>query len=259
MITEPEISDMQTDQAVCSVGRQCRVLIVDDDAELCDLLMRYLHDNGFEVFAAGDGVAMEKYLSNQPADLVILDVMLPGKDGLTIARELLGSRNIPVIILSARGDDIDRIIGLEVGADDYLSKPFNPRELLARIRAVLRRRMVDTAENVPVSVAAGQVHRFGPFCLDIKAHQLTKDDQEIPLTAAEFKLLSLFVGLPNQLLSRDTLMNMLKGYECAPFDRSIDVAVTRLRRKIEDNPGAPQFIRTVRGEGYLFTPNRRLT
>ena len=256
MNAEPDVPDMQTDQPVCSMARQCSVLIVDDDTELCDLLVRYLQGNGFEVFAVGDGAAMEKHLRSRPADLVVLDLMLPGKNGLTIARELRGGGNMPVIILSARADDIDRIIGLEVGADDYLSKPFNPRELLARIRAVLRRRMAETAGDAPS--VAGQVHQFGPFRLDMKAHQLARDDQEVPLTTAEFKLLSLFVGLPNQLLSRDTLMNMLKGYECAPFDRSIDVAVTRLRRKIEDNPGAPQFIRTVRGEGYLFTPNHKL-
>jgi DNA-binding response OmpR family regulator len=251
------IIDKQTDQPVCSIERKCRVLIVDDDAELCDLLMRYLHSNGFEVSAVGDDAAMEQHLHSHPADLIVLDLMLPGKDGLTIARELRGSSNIPVIMLSARGDDIDRIIGLEVGADDYLTKPFNPRELLARIRAVLRRRVTDAAEHA--SSAAGPVHQFGPFLLDIQAHRLVRNNQEVPLTAAEFKLLSLFIAHPNQLLSRDELMNMLKGYECTPFDRSIDVAVTRLRRKIEDNPGAPQFIRTVRGEGYLFTPNHTLS
>lgn len=252
----PDI-DKQTEQPVCSVERKCRVLIVDDDAELCDLLVRYLYSNGFEVFAVGDDAAMQARLRSHPVDLVILDLMLPGKDGLTIARELCGSSNIPVIMLSARGDDIDRIIGLEVGADDYLTKPFNPRELLARIRAVLRRRMADVDEHASSTTAP--VYRFGSFRLDLQAHRLVRNEQEVPLTATDFKLLSLFVAHPNQLLSRDELMNMLRGYECAPFDRSIDVAVTRLRRKIEDSPGAPQFIRTVRGEGYLFTPNHTVS
>lgn len=255
-VDAPDI-DKQTEPPVCSVERKCRVLIVDDDTELCDLLVRYLHDNGFEVFAVGDDVEMETRLRSHPVDLVILDLMLPGKDGLTIARELWAASNIPVIMLSARGDDIDRIIGLEVGADDYLTKPFNPRELLARVRAVLRRRMADVTEHA--SSPAELTHQFGPFRLDLQAHRLIRNKQEIPLTAMEFKLLSLFVAHPDQLLSRDELMNMLKGYECAPFDRSIDVAVTRLRRKIEDNPCTPRFIRTVRGEGYLFTPNHTLS
>lgn len=244
------------DQPACSTERQCGVLIVDDDVELRDLLVRYLHGNGFEAFAVGDSAAMENHLRSRSVDLVVLDLMLPGKDGLTIARELRGSGDMPVIMLSARSDDIDRIVGLEVGADDYLAKPFNPRELLARIRAVLRRRVMDKAGDGPS--AAGQVQRFGPYRLDTQTHQLARNDEEVPLTAAEFKLLSLFAGHPNQVLSRDTLMTILKGYECTPFDRSIDVAVTRLRRKIEDDPAAPLYIRTVRGEGYLFTPNGKL-
>ncbi len=230
------------------------LLIVDDDAELRELLVRYLQANGFEVFAVADGAAMEKHLSSHPVDLVILDLMLPGKDGLTIARELRGSGDMPVIMLSARGDDVDRIVGLEVGADDYLAKPFNSRELLARVRAMLRRKTADKA--CETSAEEERMHLFGPYRLNVQAHCLTRNGREVALTAADFKLLCLFARRPNQLLSRDALMDMLKGYERAAFDRSIDVRVTRLRRKIEDNPAAPVFIRTVRGEGYMFTPDR---
>ncbi len=247
-----EGADALSPTCCTGLGRQCSVLVVDDDAELCELLVRYLHGNGFEASAVADGAAMDRQLLAQPPDLVVLDLMLPGKDGLTIARELRSRGDLPIIMLSAHGADIDRIVGLEVGADDYLGKPFNPRELLARIRAVLRRRLGGMAKE---ALAAAQTFQFGPFSLDLRAHHLARDDVEVPLTAAEFKLLSLFVEHPYQLLTRDALMNMLKGYDCAAFDRSIDVAVTRLRRKIEDNPAVPQYIRTVRGEGYLFTPN----
>ena len=255
MSTILEGADAQTAMPTCGTGagKRCSVLVVDDDADLRDLLVRYLESNGFEAYAVADGAAMDRWLLERLPDLLVLDLMLPGKDGLTLARELRGRGDLPIIMLSAHGTDIDRIVGLEVGADDYLGKPFNPRELLARIRAVLRRRHAGAVRHGPE--AAAQAHRFGPFSLDMRAHLLARDDIEVPLTTAEFRLLSLFVEHPNQLLTRDALMNMLKGYDCAAFDRSIDVAVTRLRRKIEDNPAAPQYIRTVRGEGYLFTPN----
>jgi two-component system phosphate regulon response regulator OmpR len=256
MRTKPDGADVSAAPAVCGTKQKSSLLIVDDDAELRDLLVRYLQTNGFDVSAVADGLAMEQHLQSQPADLVILDLMLPGKDGLAIARELRSSSDLPIIMLSAQGDDVDRIIGLEVGADDYLAKPFNARELLARIRAVLRRR---TSDNAPGTHATEeQVFLFGPYRLDVKTHRLTRNSQEISLTAADFKLLTLFAHYPNQLLSRDTLMDMLKGYERAPFDRSIDVRVTRLRRKIEDNPATQVFIRTVRGEGYMFTPDGEL-
>ncbi|KAF0166228.1 MAG: transcriptional regulatory protein OmpR [Rhodocyclaceae bacterium] len=254
MSAKPDVDEVLADQPVCSTERKCTLLIVDDDAELRDLLVRYLQTNGFDVVAVADGLAMEKYLKSQPADLVILDLMLPGKDGLTIARELRSGRDLPVIMLSARGDDVDRIVGLEVGADDYLAKPFNSRELLARIRAMLRRRMTD--KTCGTRAVEMQTHLFGPYRLNMQTHYLTRSGQDVALTTADFKLLCLFALHPNQLLSRDTLMDMLKGYERASFDRSIDVRVTRLRRKIEDNPAAPVFIRTVRGEGYMFTPDR---
>jgi two-component system, OmpR family, phosphate regulon response regulator OmpR len=226
-----------------------RILIVDDDPGLLGLLHQYLSGNGYEVTGVADGVAMERHLDTHGADLLLLDLMLPGEDGLSLARKVRARGDaLPIIMLSARGEDIDRIIGLEVGADDYLAKPFNPRELLARIRAVLRR----AAGEAP----AGAHHplAFGPFQLDITAHRLTRDEREIPLTNGEFNLLRVFVEHPCRVLSRDTLMEFIKGYERNPFDRSIDVRVTRLRRKIEDDQGAPVYIRTVWGEGYLFAP-----
>ncbi len=246
--------DVQAAQSACNEepGRQYSVLVVDDDADLRDLLIRYLRSNGFDAYAVSDAAALDKWLLERSPDLVVLDLMLPDRDGLTIARELRNRGDLPVVMLSAHGTDVDRIIGLEVGADDYLAKPFNPRELLARIRAVLRRRL--GGRDREATAATEHEYRFGPFCLDMHAHQLARGGTEVPLTSAEFRLLSLFIEHANKLLTRDALMNMLKGYDCAAFDRSIDVAVTRLRRKIEDNPAAPQYIRTVRGEGYLFMP-----
>ncbi|OGI43094.1 MAG: two-component system response regulator OmpR [Candidatus Muproteobacteria bacterium RBG_16_64_11] len=224
------------------------LLVVDDDPRLRELLARYLGEQGFRVSAVADGAAMDALLARARPDLVILDLMLPGEDGLSIARRLRARDNTPIIILSARGEDVDRIVGLEVGADDYLPKPFNPRELLARIRAVLRR----PATASPATTDG--IHRFGPFTLDVTRHTLVRDGQEISLTAGEFALLRVLAGHPNRVLTRDQLIEHLKGYERSAFDRSIDVRVTRLRRKIEDDPAAPRYLRTVWGEGYLFTP-----
>ena len=225
------------------------ILVVDDDAGLRELLQQYLSEQGYRVDAVADGSAMERYLAEQAADLIILDLMLPGEDGLTLARKLRMRGSQPIIMLSARGEDIDRIIGLEVGADDYLAKPFNPRELLARIRSVLRRREGgDTKTEGP----ARDMFRFGPFSLDLHSRSLSRDGVDVVLTAGEFNLLRVFVEHPNQVLSRDSLMDKLKGYERTPFDRSIDVRVTRLRRKIEGDPSTPVYVRTVWGEGYLF-------
>jgi len=227
------------------------ILVVDDDAGLRELLQEYLAAQGFQVAAVADGTQMDAYLSQHAVDLLILDLMLPGEDGLSLARRLRTRSSLPIIMLSARGEDVDRIVGLEVGADDYLAKPFNPRELLARIRALLRRNEQGQArsdENKP------NIRRFGPFGMDVDARVLHKHDLTIQLTAGEFNLLRIFAEHPNRVLGRDTIMDMLKGYERSPFDRSIDVRVTRLRRKIGDDPNAPQFIRTVWGEGYLFSP-----
>ena len=225
-----------------------QVLVVDDDAGIRDLLADYLAKQGMTGKTARDGKEMDERLAGFDPDLVVMDLMLPGEDGLSLTRRLKAERDIPVIMLSARGEDIDRIVGLEVGADDYLPKPFNPRELLARIRAVLRRG-TSRAETEP-----GASVRFGAFALDLASQSLSRDGQDIPLTQAEFTLLKIFVEHPNRALSRDQIMDWLKGFERDPFDRSIDVRVTRLRKKIEEDPTNPAYIRTVWGQGYLFAP-----
>lgn len=231
------------------IDRPIRLLVVDDEPELCALLKRYLSQEGFEVEAVENGSAMETYLRNHPVDLVVLDLMLPGEDGLALARRLRSRDNVPIIIVSARGEEVDRIVGLEVGADDYLAKPFNPRELLARIRAVLRRSRDMQAPDSSIQ------HAFGPFVLDEDAHRLTRGGEEIPMTAGEYELLHVLVTHPNRVLSRDFLLESTKGYERDPFDRSIDVRINRLRKKIEDDPSSPRHLRTVWGAGYLFAPN----
>jgi len=228
-----------------------KILVVDDDPGLRELLQEYLSSQGYQVSTVADGLALEQHMLQETADLVILDLMLPGEDGLTLARKLKARGPQPIIMLSARGEDVDRIVGLEVGADDYLAKPFNPRELLARIRAVLRRGNEATTK---IEESAQAIYRFGSFQLNLNSRCLLRNDAEIPLTAREFNLLSIFVEHPNRVLSRDFLMDVMKGYERDPFDRSIDVTVTRLRRKMEENPSSPEYVRTVWGEGYLFAP-----
>ena len=228
-----------------------QILVVDDDPGLRDLLLEYLTGHGFSVGAVADGRAMGVYLARNAVDLVILDLMLPGEDGLALARKLRANTRLPIVMLSARGEDIDRIIGLEVGADDYLPKPFNPRELLARIHAVLRR---GTGDKQQIDSSTGTIG-FGSLRLDLRSHRLTKDGAEVSLTSGDFALLQVFAEHPNHLLSRDQLMDFIKGFERNPFDRSIDVRVTRLRRKIEPDPANPVYIRTIWGKGYLFSPN----
>ncbi len=223
-----------------------RILVVDDDEGLRELLVRYLSDNGYEAAGVADGQAMKRHLSARPVDLLLLDVMLPGEDGLTLARELGSRGGPPIIMLSARGEEVDRIVGLEVGADDYLPKPFSHRELLARVAAVLRRRQP--------AAANGRLRRFGPFEVDLEAHRLTRNGEEVDVSGAEFALLKVLIENPDRVLSRDALVELLKGYERAPFDRMVDVRVTRLRRKIEPDPAHPVYLRTVWGEGYLFSP-----
>lgn len=227
-----------------------RVLVVDDDPGLRTLLEAYLGDSGFAVETAEDGTAMWQALGRGMPDAIVLDLMMPGEDGLSLARRLRSQSNVPILMLSARGEEIDRVVGLEMGADDYLAKPFSPRELLARLRALLRRSQGHEAEVSPQAGAAG----FGPFRLDLASHRLTRDGVEVKLSTAEFALLRIFVEHPLRVLSRDVLIDRLKGYERDPFDRSVDTRVTRLRRKIEPNPAEPVYVRTVRGEGYLFNP-----
>jgi two-component system phosphate regulon response regulator OmpR len=199
---------------------------------------------------------MDAWLTAQEPDLVILDLMLPGEDGLTLARRLRARTEVPIIMLSARGDDIDRIVGLEVGADDYIPKPFNPRELLARIRAVLRRRMpADPEEDKEREVAESAVFAFGPYRLDLNLRELRRDGESVMLTSGEFDLLRLLVEHRDRVLDRDRILDLLKGYERSPFDRSIDVQIARLRAKIEPDTKRPTYIRTIWGKGYMFTPS----
>ena len=238
--------------AGCMEKTPRHILIVDDDDRLRDLLIRYLGEEGFDVSGVADGEQMDRFFTQDGADLVVLDLMLPGEDGLSIARRLRAANDIPIIILSARGDEVDRIVGLEVGADDYLPKPFNPRELLARIRAILRRRDNQHAEHD--DVLDRDTRSFGEFTLDLVSHSLMRGQEPVELTPGDFALLEAFVARPNRVLSRDDLIDMLKGYDRSPYDRSIDVRVTRLRKKIEPSPDHPQYIRTVWGKGYMFTP-----
>ena len=229
------------------------VYVTDDDPGIRELVAEYLASQGYAVETAEDAAALDRLLAARLPDLLVLDWMMPGEDGLSIARRLRAQPGFPpIIMLSAKGEDIDRIIGLEVGADDYLPKPFNPRELLARIRAVLRRRGGAAAE--PAAEPAARRVQFGPFSVNLDARTLSRDGAEIVLTSGEYELLEIFVTHANRALSRDWLMDQLRGFERDPFDRSIDVRVNRLRKKIEDDPANPAYIRTQRGQGYLFVP-----
>ena len=225
------------------------LLIVDDDPGLRELLTDYLGRNGFRVSAVADGRGLWAALEREPVDLVILDLMLPGDDGLALCRHLRARSRMPIIMLTARGDDTDRIVGLEMGADDYLPKPFNPRELLARIKGVLRRSRNPVGEP-------GEVKRFhfAGWSLDVAARQLVAPDGVlIPLGASEYRLLRVFLEHPQRVLNRDQLLDFTQGREAAPFDRSIDVQVSRLRRRLRDDPREAAMIKTVRNEGYLLT------
>ena len=224
-----------------------KILIVDDDEALCDLLYQYLDKQGFKVDSVENGAAMDVYLEKSNPDLIILDQMMPGEDGLSIAKRLTNILDIPIIMLSACGEDIDRILGLEMGADDYLAKPFNPRELLARIRSVLRRHTPKQKVD-----ADKTIYSFGTLTLDTVSQILKQNETKISLTQSEYSLLKLFLDNPNKVLSRDTLLENLKGYECLPFDRSVDVRIARLRQKIEADTTDPKFIQTVWGQGYKF-------
>lgn len=232
-----------------------RVLIVDDDPGLRDLLHRYLTRECYAVETVADGPALRTALAAKRPDILILDLMLPGEDGLSLLRSLKGGdfADLPVLMLSARGEDIDRIVGLEMGADDYLGKPFNPRELLARLRALLRRPTVARGSET------NEIRHFGPYRVQLEAHAVWRGQEAVNLTSSEFALLRAFIDQPHRVLSRDHLLAQLKGYSREPFDRSIDVRVTRLRRKLEDDPQKPRFIRTVWGAGYLFAPEGDLS
>ncbi len=238
-----------------------QVWIVDDDAEIRDLLSTYLTQNGFEVGTVPDGATLREKLELSQPNVIVLDLMMPGEDGLSLTRHIKSNFEIPILMLSARGEEMDRIIGLEVGVDDYLSKPFGPRELLARLRALLRR---SSASREPELHAPhhgraqdshAEVLSFGPYHLHVGARIFKRNQETIELTTAEFELLEAFIRRPHRVLSRDTLISLLKGFDRDAFDRSIDNRVTRLRKKIESNASAPSYIKTVRGEGYLFNPD----
>ena len=228
------------------------IYVADDDPGIRELVAEYLTSQGYRVETAEDASSLDRLLASRLPDLLVLDWMMPGEDGLSVARRLRAQPGFPpIIMLSAKGEDIDRIIGLEVGADDYLPKPFNPRELLARIRAVMRRQ---SGAAAPVATDTTRQVNFGPFSINLDARTLSRDGAEIPLTSGEYALLEIFVTHANRALSRDWLMDQLRGFERDPFDRSIDVRVNRLRKKIEDDPANPAYIRTQRGQGYLFVP-----
>ena len=231
------------------------ILIVDDDREIRDLLSRFLKKHGYRVDAAADGRAMFKALADARIDLVVLDLMLPGEDGLALCRRLRVTSNLPVIMLTALSEDTERIVGLEMGADDYLAKPFNPRELLARIKAVLRRSAGGPgALGGELERESGRVLTFAGWRLDLARRELTSADGVLlPLTAGELDLLTAFAEHPQRVLNRDQLLDLTKGRAALPFDRSIDVQLSRLRRKIEADPKEPEIIKTVRGGGYIFT------
>ncbi|MDR2128331.1 MAG: two-component system response regulator OmpR [Burkholderiaceae bacterium] len=231
-----------------------RIVVVDDDARIRDLLRRYLAQEGFEVNVAEDARALTRIMLRETIDLLVLDLMLPGEDGLSICRRLRASGDsTPIIMLTAKGEDVDRIVGLEVGADDYLGKPFNPRELLARVHAVLRRRPPAEAPGAPSSEAE-QVH-FGPFVFNLSARILRKDGAEVPLTTGEFAMLKALVRNPRLPLSREKLAQLARGRTLEPFDRSLDVQVSRLRKLIEPDAASPRYIQTVWGVGYVFVPD----
>jgi two-component system phosphate regulon response regulator OmpR len=230
------------------------LLVVDDDPKLRDLLRRYLSENQFEVSLAQDGPSMNRLLQRQPVDLIVLDLMLPGEDGLSIVRRLRGGGSLtPVIMLTAKGDDVDRIVGLEMGADDYIAKPFNPRELLARIHAVLRRQPPADVPGAP-STEPAEVS-FGAFRLDLAMRTLTRDGEPVPLTSGEFAVLKVFARHPRVPLSRERLMLLARGREYTAFDRSLDVQISRLRKLIEADPQHPRHLQTVWGVGYVFVPD----
>ena len=228
------------------------ILLVEDDRETRALIAKYLNVNGCHVLAAASGREMARLMSDHRVDLLILDVMLPGEDGLSLCRKVRAESSVPIIMLTARGEDVDRIVGLEMGADDYLPKPFNPRELLARINAVLRRQ---AAARAAAAVEATTALRFDGWHVDLRLRELRNPDgAKVAMTSAEFDLLRIFCERPGRILSRDTLLDFTQGRSAGSFERSIDVLVSRIRRKIEPDPQNASLIKTVRSGGYMFTP-----
>jgi DNA-binding response OmpR family regulator len=238
-----------------------RVLVVDDEFEVREMLDEYLTSHGFAVVTAADAADARSRLKAALFDLALLDVTMPGEDGLSLARHVREAYSCGIIMLTASASVVDRIVGLEIGADDYVAKPFDPRELLARIRSVLRRLMGAGADDKKVAaVTPGRQVPFGRCVLDLDGHRLTTDDgSDVALTAMEFDLLKAFAERPNRVLTRDQLLDLAHNREWDPFDRSIDIRIARLRRKIEVDPAKPEAIKTVRGSGYMFIPQSRRT
>ena len=229
-----------------------KILVVDDDGRLRDLLSRYLTEQGFQVTAIADSSQLDRRLQRDPPHLLVLDLMLPGEDGLSVCRRLRGAgESVPIIMLTAKGEEVDRIVGLEMGADDYLPKPFNPRELVARIHAVLRRHGDRPTPGAPTT--EGRV-AFGGHMLDLAARTLERDGDVQTLTTGEFSLIKVFVQHPRQPLAREKLMLLARGRDHEVFDRAIDVQVSRLRKLVEPDPAAPRYIQTVWGFGYVYVP-----
>lgn len=249
MITQPNDNVSPGPALATSMPRH--ILVVDDDADLRQMIAEYLRDYELRVSGVPDGAAMREAMKREVVDLVLLDLKLPSEDGMNLARELRENSNVPIIILTGRKDDVDRIMGLEFGADDYLTKPFNLRELLARIRTILRR-----AQAYPVSYVQGpalRALRFAGWELDLRSRRLlSAEGERVELTHAEFTLLTAFLGAPERILSREQLLELSRGSDENVFDRSIDVQILRLRRKIESDPSRPKLIRTERGAGYFF-------
>ena len=227
------------------------VVVVDDDEDVRSTVAEYLRRNGLSVTEADGGAALREIMGARPIDLALLDINMPGDDGLTLAREIRASGDAGIIMLTAKSDDIDRIVGLEIGADDYVTKPFNPRELLARVRSVLRR-----ASRGGETATMGREVQMGKCRLNLDTRRLYEaDGTEVPLTAMEFDLLKCFAEHPRRVLSRDRLLDLAHNKEMEAFDRSIDTRITRIRRKIEHDPAKPECLKTVRGAGYVFNPD----
>ena len=228
------------------------ILVVDDDRHVRELLFEYLGRHGYAVREAADAAVARKLLADSVPDLVLLDLTMPGEDGLSLARHIREHYDTGLIMVTASGDVVDRVVGLEIGADDYVPKPFDPRELLARVKSVLRR----LGEREPASPQApSRKIRFGSFELDLDGRRLVSaDGTEVPLTSMEFELLEMFGTRPNRVLSRDQILNLTQNRDWDPFDRSVDIRIARIRKKIETEPGKPKIIRTVRGAGYMFVP-----
>jgi len=238
------------------MAEDVHIVVVDDEADVREMVEEYLGGQGFAVGAAADGAGLREILAKRRADLVILDVMMPGEDGLSLARYVRENYSTGIIMLTAVDGVVDRVVGLEIGDDDYVTKPFDPRELLARVRSVLRRVPADK----PAAAAEGQkpanAMPFGRCTLNLESHSLhDADGADVAITSMEFDLLKAFATHPNRVLSRDQLLDLAHNCDWEPFDRSIDIRINRVRRKIEPNPAKPQFVKTVRGAGYIFVPD----